>query len=80
MPGAGPTRVITDKAILEAEPESGELVLAAVYPGVEAAEVEDRVGWPLRRRTTLVEVDPPSERELALLREVLDPQRLYLKG
>src|SRR6185369_9983234 len=31
MPGAGPTRVITDKAILEADPESGELVLAALY-------------------------------------------------
>ena len=80
MPGAGPTRVITDKAILEAEAESGELVLAALYPGVEAAEVEERVGWPLRRRPTLGQVEPPSERELALLREVLDPQRLYLKG
>ena len=80
MPGAGPTRVITDKAILEAEAESGELVLAAVYPGVEVGEVEEGVGWPLRRHSSLAQVDPPSERELALLREVLDPQRLYLKG
>jgi glutaconate CoA-transferase, subunit B len=80
MPGAGPTRVVTDKAILEVEPETGELVLAALYPGVEAADVEQRVGWPLRRRKTLDQVDPPSGRELSLLRDVLDPQGLYLKG
>jgi glutaconate CoA-transferase subunit B len=80
MPGAGPTRVITDKAILEADGETDELVLSALYPGIEAVEVEERIGWPLRRRTSLSQVDPPSERELSLLREVLDPQRLYLKA
>jgi glutaconate CoA-transferase, subunit B len=80
MPGAGPTRVITDKAILEADQETGELVVAALYPGVEMTEVEQRVGWQLRRRETLAQVEPPSGAELSLLRDVLDPQRLYLKG
>jgi glutaconate CoA-transferase, subunit B len=80
MPGAGPTRVITDKAILEAEQETGELVVAALYPGVEMTEVEQRVGWQLRRRKTLAQIEPPSGAELSLLRDVLDPQRLYLKG
>ena len=80
MPGAGPTKVVTDKAVLMSDPATGELVLAALYPGVEAAEVMDRVGWQLRSRSRLAQVDPPSERELYLLREVLDPQRLYLKG
>jgi glutaconate CoA-transferase subunit B len=80
MPGAGPTRVITDKAILEADEETGELVVAALYPGVEMTEVEQRVGWQLRRRETLAQVQPPSGAELSLLRDVLDPQRLYLKG
>jgi glutaconate CoA-transferase, subunit B len=80
MPGAGPTRVITDKAILEADQDTGELVLAALYPGVEMTEVEQQVGWQLRRRETLAQVEPPSGEELSLLRDVLDPQRLYLKG
>ena len=79
MPGAGPTRVVTDKALLEVEPESGELVLSALYPGIQVDEVEKGVGWPLRCRARVDEVDPPTERELHLLREVLDPQRLYLK-
>jgi glutaconate CoA-transferase, subunit B len=80
MPGAGPTRVVTDKAILEADPESGELILASLYPGVEAVEVEQRVGWQLRHRPQLSETSPPTQHELSLLRDVLDPQRLYLKG
>lgn len=80
MPGQGPVTVITDKGVLEADAKSGELVLAALYPGVSAAEVRDGVGWPLAARTTLREIAPPSARELQLLREVLDPNRLYLKS
>ena len=80
MPGAGPVKVITDKGILEADPESGELVLTALYPGVAAEEVRAGVGWPLRVRDQLSCVEPPDSRALHLLRDVLDPQRLYLKG
>jgi glutaconate CoA-transferase subunit B len=79
MPGAGPTKVVTDKGVLESDPVSGELVLAALYPGVQAAEVVNGIGWPLRSRDRLAQIDPPSQAELRLLRDVLDPKRLYLK-
>jgi glutaconate CoA-transferase, subunit B len=78
LPGAGPVRVITDKGILEVDGETGELVLAALYPGVAAEEVTAAVGWPLRSRDTLRDVDPPGDDELRLLREVLDSRGLYL--
>jgi glutaconate CoA-transferase subunit B len=80
MPGAGPVRVITDKGVLEADGDSGELVLAALYPGTTADEVRAGVGWPLRARDALLNVEPPGDRELRLLREVLDPDRLYLRS
>jgi glutaconate CoA-transferase subunit B len=80
MPGAGPVRVITDKGILEADDESGELVLAALYPGITADEVRGAVGWPLRVRDALSAVDPPEPGALRLLREVLDPRGLYLRS
>ena len=80
MPGAGPVRVVTDKAILEADGETGELVLGALYPGVTPDEVRAGVGWPLQARPELAEVAPPTARELQLLREVLDPRRLYLSS
>jgi glutaconate CoA-transferase subunit B len=79
MPGKGPTKVVTDKAVLESDADTGELVLSALYPEVGIAEVTAGVGWKLRCRGNLAQVDPPTERELFLLREVLDPKRLYLK-
>ena len=80
MPGAGPVKVITDKAVLEVDEASGELVLAALYPGVEASDVQACVGWPLACRSRLGRIVPPAGTELRLLRDVLDPARLYLKG
>jgi glutaconate CoA-transferase subunit B len=80
MPGGGPVKVVTDKAVLEADADSGELVLAALYPGVTEDEVRAGVGWPLQGRSELGLIEPPTPRELALLRDVLDPHRLYLKG
>jgi glutaconate CoA-transferase, subunit B len=79
MPGAGPVRVLTDKGILEADPDTGELVLAALYPGTSADDVRAGVGWPLRCRETLHEVQAPGSEDLRLLREVLDPRGLYLR-
>jgi glutaconate CoA-transferase subunit B len=79
MPGAGPVRVVTDKGILEADPDTGELVLTALYPGNSADEVRAGVGWPLHCRETLHEVDPPGSEDLGLLRDVLDPRGLYLR-
>jgi len=72
IPGAGPTRVVTDKGILAANPDTGELELAARYPGITADEVRRSVGWELRVRESLDDVAPPTAMELQLLREVID--------
>lgn len=80
MPGAGPVKVITDRGVLVASDADGEMELAAVYPGMTAEDITSRVGWPLRVRERLGTVAPPSTEELRLLREVLDPDKLYLKG
>ena len=78
MPGAGPVKVITDKGILEADQETGEMVLTSIYPGVTLDEVKSNVGWPLQARAQLAQVAPPTDQELHLLRDVLDPKKLYL--
>jgi len=79
MPGAGPVRVITDRGILDADPElGGELMLTGLYPGVTADEVRANVGWELRAREPLSEVQPPGDEVLRVLREDLDPERRYL--
>jgi glutaconate CoA-transferase subunit B len=78
MPGAGPVKVITDKGILQNDPETGEMILTGLYPGVTVEEVKASVGWPLQAREHLDQVAPPGTRELELLRNVLDPKGLFL--
>ncbi len=80
MPGAGPVRVVTDKGILEADDTTGELVLAALYPGTTVDDMRGGVAWELRCREPLAQVEPPRKEELRLLREVLDPGGLYLRS
>ena len=80
MPGAGPVRIITDLGILAANAETGEMELAALFAGVTLEAMRAAVGWPLASRARVAEVEPPTASELALLRDVLDPQRRYLSG
>jgi glutaconate CoA-transferase, subunit B len=74
--GGGPAAVVTDLGILEPD-ASGELVLAALHPGVEASLAEQNTGWPLRQAPSLRITEPIRDEEIRILRD-LDPQRIYL--
>jgi glutaconate CoA-transferase, subunit B len=80
LPGGGPVKVITDRAVLEPDPETGELMLTGLYPGVSVDEVVREVGWPLRSREPVATIEPPTAPDLQLLRDRLDPGRLFLKA
>jgi Acyl CoA:acetate/3-ketoacid CoA transferase, beta subunit len=69
--GRGPVKVITDLGVLEPDPRSCELTLTAVHPGVEVADVRAATGWDLRVARELATTEPPTDHELAVLRELL---------
>jgi glutaconate CoA-transferase subunit B len=77
LPGTGPQLVVTDKCILRFDPQVGEMVLESLHPSVKLAEVREEVGWDLQMALDVSETEPPTEDELRLLREELDPQGLY---
>jgi glutaconate CoA-transferase subunit B len=77
--GGGPVAVVTNLGILEPD-EGGELVLAAVHPGVTVEQVCANTGWDLKASPELRTTDPVTEEELRILREDLDPHGIYLKG
>lgn len=68
--GAGPTEVITDLGILRPDPETRELVLASVHPGVTVDQVRDATGWELLIADTVESTAPPSDDELRALRDL----------
>jgi glutaconate CoA-transferase subunit B len=69
--GKGPTKVITDLGILEPDPESRELVLTHVHPGVTADQAREATGWELRVADELRTTERPTEEELKALRELV---------
>jgi glutaconate CoA-transferase, subunit B len=71
LTGRGPQLVITDLGTLRPDPESGELVLAGLYPGVSVPHVQEKTGWHLAVSPDLVEIPAPAEAELRALRELL---------
>ncbi|MCC6192654.1 MAG: CoA-transferase subunit beta [Anaerolineales bacterium] len=77
--GGGPQAVVTDLGLLEPDAK-GELILVALHPGKTVAQAKANTGWNLRTAPALRTTEPPAEAELRLLREVLDPGGIYLKG
>jgi glutaconate CoA-transferase subunit B len=65
-----PTKVQTDLALLDFEPESHELRLSALQPGVELDEVRDATGFELLVPPDVGRLEPPTAGELRALREL----------
>ena len=68
VPGAGPTAVITDLGILEADNASRELMLVSVHPGVRLDDVRAATGWDVRTAERVAVTPAPTEAELEALR------------
>jgi glutaconate CoA-transferase subunit B len=68
--GAGPTEVITDLGILRPDPETKELTLTSVHPGVTVDGVRAATGWDLKIAAVLDETPAPTEAELHVMREL----------
>jgi glutaconate CoA-transferase subunit B len=66
--GDGVTAVVTDLGVLEPDPETGELTLTSIHPGVSREDALAATGWELRVAEDLEVGEPPSATELAALR------------
>jgi glutaconate CoA-transferase subunit B len=71
--GAHTTHVITDLGVLE--PRAGELTLTQRHPGVDPQQVRDATGWDLAVADDLTSTEPPTAKELAALRELVERQK-----
>jgi acyl CoA:acetate/3-ketoacid CoA transferase beta subunit len=65
-------RVVTDLAVLDFETPDHTMRLRSVHPGVSVEEVEEATGFALHQ-DDVAQTRLPDEQELALIREVVDP-------
>ena len=66
----GPTKLITDLAIFEPAPETKEMTVPSIHPGVTREQIKTNTGWPVRFASAVRETAPPTEQELSTLREL----------
>ena len=71
-PGAGPAAVVTPLSVFDFEAPGRRARLRSVHPGISVAEVQAATGFELDTSRT-VESLPPSDHELEVLRQVVDP-------
>ncbi len=76
--GSGPIAVVSTLALMDYDPETLRMRLKAVHPGVTVEEVVENTGFDLIIPDHVGENEPPSARELRLLREEIDPEGLYI--
>ena len=76
--GGGPYRVITDLAVMRFDEDTCRMQVESVHPGVTFDEVQRNTGFDLGQVADVVETVPPTEEELCILRDEVDPDGLII--
>jgi len=77
-PGTGPYRVITDLAIMGYHESTRRMEIVSLHPGVALDQVRQATGFELGVREPVQTTALPTDQELKILREEVDPHRYIL--
>jgi len=66
----GPVLLVSDLCIMRPHPETKELQVTSLHPGVTRDRVVEQTGWPVAFAGTVVETPAPTARELEVLRDL----------
>jgi glutaconate CoA-transferase subunit B len=67
-PGSGPTMLLSTKGVFKFHPETKELYLAQLHPGVTVEDVRKDVPWDLKIAPDLTQTAPPTPEEIDFIR------------
>ena len=76
--GEGPTVVVTGLGVYGFD-AGGEMTLESLHPGVTVEQVRENTGWDLKVPAEINETASPTDDELRLIREELDPEGTYTR-
>jgi glutaconate CoA-transferase subunit B len=77
-PGTGPYRVITDLAVMGYHEQTKRMEVLSLHPGVTLERVREQTGFALGGREPLPTTPAPTDQELCILREEVDPHRYVI--
>ena len=66
----GPTRLITDLCLFEPDPETQEMTVVSIHPGVTREQIIENCGWTPSFAAHVEETRTPDAKELEVLRDI----------
>ncbi|MHB8110615.1 MAG: CoA-transferase subunit beta [Syntrophorhabdaceae bacterium] len=79
LPRGGAIAVVTNLGILRFHEKTKEMYLSEYFPGESIEHIVAETGFPIDT-SKAIEAKAPSERELTILRDEVDPQRLICQS
>ena len=67
---AGPALLVSDLCVMRPDPETNEMVVTTLHPGIKREEVREQTSWEVRFAKEMAETDPPAAAELETLRDL----------
>ena len=67
---AGPSLVATDLCLMRPDPETKELTVVSIHPGVTREQIAEATGWPVRFAAQVEDTPAPTATELEVLRDL----------
>jgi glutaconate CoA-transferase subunit B len=78
IPGGGPTIVITDLGVYAFTNDTHEMMLIEIHPEVTVDKIRENLSWDVQLSPSLKTTESPTANELKIIREDLDPDKIYL--
>ncbi|HWR91547.1 MAG TPA: CoA-transferase [Desulfobacterales bacterium] len=78
LPEGGPYKIVTDLAVMGFDEKTKAMMIESLHPGVELDKVQAETGFQLMVPKQIGRTAPPTEKELRILREEVDPLKLVI--
>jgi glutaconate CoA-transferase subunit B len=66
----GPTLLVTDLCVMRPDPETNEMTVSSIHPGITPQQIAENTGWEVRFAAAAGETEPPTSDELEALRDL----------
>jgi glutaconate CoA-transferase, subunit B len=78
LPDGGPYKIITDLGVMGFDEKTKAMMIDSLHPGVDVEKVQSETGFELIVPDRIGSTEPPSDEELRILRDEVDPLRLVI--
>jgi len=78
LPEGGPYKIVTDLGVMGFEEKTKAMMIDSLHPGVDVDMVLSETGFELIVPSQIGSTEPPTEAELRILRDEVDPLRLVI--